>query len=586
MMDLPATWNLEEIYPSNADAIAHGRALVEQAKHFGSQAGSLLANVDSLFSALAEVDQILCGVARVTTYASLKFFSDTQDSANAALRTEADGIEAQVSELLSFVEPEILAATKERITEFLNSSEQLRERYGFFFAELERSRVHILSRKEEEILGCLSVVESIPEQIREALHDGDMVFPPLGEDAPRIHHGSIDELLQDSDQSTREVAFEKYWGTYGQYKATFNATLNAQATVSSAFARARGFTSTFAQALHEDDLPPSVFSSVLKVCRENYPLIQRYFRAKARVLGLAKLKESDIHAPLSSGSKTVSYPEGVDLVLTSVAPLGTDYVATARAGLLTDRWVDVFPREGKYSNAFSSGTLGTKPYLLLNYSPSMTEVGTLAHELGHSMHSFLTQQRQPFGYTHYAMSVAETASNLNQVLLRNHVFQSGERDATIGALEEAFFFIHRYLFMFPTLSRVEHLIHRAAARGRATSTERLEACTVAAFAAAYGDAVQFDPQYTGVKWASFCHFYSPYYLFQYAIGICAAMSIGQRIIQGDAKTRDNYLEFLSVGSSMSVRDTFKIVGIDISKPDVYRDGFRVVEGYIERLEAL
>ena len=583
---MPTTWDLQEIFEDEGAALAYGRELVKQAENFKSRADLLLRDAESLFRLLEEMDCILCGVAKLTTYASLAFFSDTRNPANAALRSEADNIEARVGKLLSFVEPEILAASPETITTFLSASVELSQRYAFYLSELERSRQHILSRKEEELLGRLSVVESIPEQIREALHDGDMHFPMLSSKKREINHGVIEELLQDSDESVRAEAFSHYWGEYARYKGTFSATLNAQASISAAFAKTRNFTSTLSEALHGDDLPRGVFSSVVRVCRENYPLIRRYFLAKAKILRLPKLKESDIFAKLSSHSKVIPYEDGVRLVLAALAPLGDDYVSAARAGLLEEGWVDAFPREGKYSNAFSSGSLGTKPYLLLNYAPTMTEVGTLAHELGHSMHSLLTQRKQPFGYTHYGMSVAETASNLNQVLLRHHVFQQGDRDEVFGALEEAFFFIHRYLFMFPTLSRVEHLLHVAASQGKSTSVDELEAYTVSAFKNAYGDSVSFEPQCTGMKWASFCHLYSPYYLFQYAIGISAAMSIGQRILQGDIGIRDRYLEFLSVGNSISVQDTFRIVGIDIAAPDVYRDAFRVVEGYVERLESL
>ena len=272
-------------------------------------------------------------------------------------------------------------------------------------------------------------------------------------------------------------------------------------------------------------------------------------------------------------------------MLSSLAPLGARYIEIASRGLTVDRWADVYPKKGKYSNAFSGGSYGTRPFLLLNYAPTMQEVGTLAHELGHSMHTFIANSKQPFRYASYSSIVAETASNLNQVLLRAHVLQNADRDTALAVLDETFFFAQRYLFLMPTLSEVENTLHSTYAEGGAVSATELSAETVKAFSAAYGDAVEFDPARLGTKWAHFCHFYMPYYLIQYSIGISAAMAIGKRILDGEAGIIEKYHAFLAAGGSMHTADIFKLVDIDVSAPEeTFRGAANVVEGYVELLE--
>jgi oligoendopeptidase F len=241
---------------------------------------------------------------------------------------------------------------------------------------------------------------------------------------------------------------------------------------------------------------------------------------------------------------------------------------------------------GKYSNAFSSGSFGTRPFILTNYTPAMAEVGTLAHELGHSMHSHLTHRNQPYAYSDYAMTVAETASNLNQVLLRAHVLKTADAVTSLSVLDEAFYFAHRYLFMMPLLSQLEHYVHSTHADGESLGCEEICEAAVKLFAAAYGDSISFEPEKVGMKWAQFCHLYAPYYVFQYSIGISAAMSIGARIIAGESGIVDRYLEFLSAGASKHPKQLFEIVGLDISSPNMYEEAFRVLEGYVRQLEGI
>jgi oligoendopeptidase F len=524
-------------------------------------------------------------ISRLHVYAFLMYSSNTQDQSARALLDEAEQLYAQSTAAGAFFGPEVLSAPDGTVEDMISKHSPLAQ-YRHFFSEIERYRPHTCSAEVEQVLGVLSPVCGTPETIRTALNDAELPFEAVEVDGNRyeISHGTIDAVLSNSNREVRRRAYESYADGYLKFPQTFAQTLAAQAKVSLAFSKVRGYSSTFEAHMFRDAFPQEIFSVVLEACKLHRSLFHRYFKARAKILGVDQLAEYDLMAPLSLSQPSFPYDEARRLMLESFEPLGTEYVDVVRRGLYEERWVDVYPRPGKYSNAFSSGTYGTRPFLLLNYAPTMTEVGTLAHELGHSMHSYLTNRRQPSCYARYAMSVAETASNLNQVLLRAKLLERGDSETTLAVLEEAFFFAHRYMFMMPTMSEVEHSLHSAYAKGGAVSASELADATVSAFTAAYGDTMHIDTPRLGVKWAKFCHFYSPYYFFQYAIGISAAMAIGQRILAKEEGIQEKYLEFLSSGASRYPTELFKIVDVDITSPETYSAAFKVVEKYVELLE--
>jgi oligoendopeptidase F len=563
------------------------QAVALEARRFDSFKGTLGQSAQQLYQALEESNSLEARMSRLHVYTVLLYAADTRNDHVAAIRQQSYGLVADVEQATSFMEPEILSLGWGRLEEMLKEFSPL-EKYRFYLSELERGRAHVLSQDQELLLTALSQLQRLPETIRDAAHDGDMRFDSvqIGGEKRELAHGTIDDFFSHPDHTVREAAYIAYTDGYLKNARTLASALSAQVTTSLLFNRARNYTSTFTEALFEDALSPDVYKAATRTCYEHQHLFQRYFRAKAKALSLPKLAEHDIFGKLSRSAPEIPYNRAVSLVLDSLLPLGRDYVEIAKRGLTEERWAHVFPAPGKYSNAFSSGAYGTRPFLLLNYGPSMPEVGTLAHELGHSMHSYFTNRAQPVCYSHYSMTVAETASNLNQVLLRAHILKTADREMSLAVLDEAFYYAHRYLFMMPVLSRIEHLMHSTYARGGAWSAADMCQATVTAFKAAYGDSVSYDGERLGVKWGQFCHFYQPYYFFQYAVGISAAMSIGQRILGGESGLADRYRHFLSVGASMHPQEIFKIVGVDIASKDMYRAAFKVVEGYVQKLEEL
>jgi oligoendopeptidase F len=580
------TWNLKSIFLDNLAWEHEFEAVRKDLSRIECFRGCLMDSAESLHAFLELFDELSSRADRLHSYASLKRSQDTRCQASQTLQTRADHLRAEVRTSGSFFEPEFLEAPTAERDAIIR--DQRLQSFSFRFAEIERGRQFCLDCSEERLLGILSPLRTQAERIRTTFHDSEMVFrsfsSPSGKHEPG--HGSIEALMSHQDRRVRKEAYESYTDSYLQHPQTHMNILFALAESSFLFAKTRGFRSTFQESLFHAQLTPEIFSAVIDSCKANRSLFHRYFRARAAIPGLECISEYDLLAPLSPHPPEYSFTEASVLVLDSLAPLGSDYVNIARRGIFEDGWVDAYPAPGKAGNPFSGGSYGTRPFILLNFSPSVLEAGTLAHELGHSMHSWLTNTTQPYCYSNYNMSVAETASNLNQVLFRAHLLRDADRDLTLTVLDEAFYFFHRYLFLMPALSEIEYLLHDTVARGGAMSADELSRACSRVFSEAYGGTVEFENNRLGIKWAQFCHFYVPFYFFQYAIGLSAAMTIGQRILKGDSASRKSYRKFLAAGASRPVPELFRIAGIDISDPGMYADAFSVLEEYVKMAEGM
>ncbi len=581
------TWDLECMF-QDADCWQKEFQVVKsEIASLAEYRGRLLDSAETLLEFLQCSDSLGARIARLRTYAYLRFYGDTNDIEAKKLLDQISDLSAQHSACIAFFEPEMLQAGAEQVAKLLAASEPLRV-FKHRFSEIERARPHTLSQEVNAVLAQFGPIATVAEDLRTVIHDNEMRFLPVSIDGAtrELGHGNHSQFLTDSRRDVRQQAYVKYTDSYLPRMPSLGETLVKQVMTTKILSQVRHFNSAFDAAMFHEGYTPDVFWSVVNACADYRNLMQRYFRARAKILRLDRLAEYDLTAPLSSNPPHVPYAQGCEFILASLRPLGAEYVRVAKEGLLAQRWVDVHPRHGKYSNPFCSGSYLTKPYILMNYAPNISEVGTLTHELGHSMHSYLTNTSQPSCYSGYSMSVAETASNLNQVLLRAHLFSQGDRELEIAALEEAFYFVHRYLFLMPNLALLEHKMHSACAQGVPMGYPDICNETAEIFAAAYGDTLEYDRDRLGAKWAQFCHLYSPFYTYQYAIGISAAMAIGGRILTGESGVLDKYIKFLRAGASMPALELFRIVDLDFTTRQPIDDAFKVVAGYVERLERL
>jgi oligoendopeptidase F len=351
--------------------------------------------------------------------------------------------------------------------------------------------------------------------------------------------------------------------------------------------RARRHTSTLGASLFTYNIPVEVFHNLIATFKKNLPTWHRYWHIRRQALGVQTLHPYDIWAPLTEQRPHVPYATAVDWICAGLAPLGQAYVAAVRAGCLEQRWVDVYPNQGKFSGAFSSGVQGTYPFILMSYTDDIFSLSTLAHELGHSLHSYLSWQTQPYVYAGYSLFVAEVASNFNQAMVRAHLLKTNPaRDFQISVIEEAMNNIHRYFFIMPTLARFELECHERIERGQGLNADGMISLMADLFTEAYGGEMHVDRDRVGITWATFGHLYTDYYVYQYATGISGAMALSNRILSGEPGAAEAYLEFLKTGSALYPLDALKRAGVDLRTPAPVETAFGVLAGLVDKLEQL
>jgi oligoendopeptidase F len=351
--------------------------------------------------------------------------------------------------------------------------------------------------------------------------------------------------------------------------------------------RVRRYGSSLEAALFENNVDLGVFHTLIGIFQKNLPLWHRYWRIRRRALGVDTLHPYDIWAPLTDSQPEVPYEQAVDWICEGLAPMGEDYVSAIRRGCLEDRWVDVYPNVGKAAGAFSWGTMGTYPFILMSYTDNVASLSTLAHELGHSMHSYLTWQHQPFVYSDYSLFVAEVASNFHQAMVRAYLLENNPDPVfQISVIEEAMDNFHRYFFIMPTLARFELELHERIEQGKGISADDTIELMADLFEEGYGGEMHVDRERVGITWAQFTHLYVDYYVYQYAIGISGANAIASRILSGQEGAAEGHREFLSAGGSRYPVNAVKLAGVDLAKPEPIEEAFAVLTGLVDRLEKL
>jgi oligoendopeptidase F len=424
----------------------------------------------------------------------------------------------------------------------------------------------------------------------EILVNADFTFKPAtstsGEEIA-VTQGSIDQILHGADREARRTAWESYADSYLAYKNTLANNLSVSVKQNIFKMRARQHESSLKAALFENNIPVAVFHNLIDTFQQNLPTWQRYWRICRTVLGVDALHPYDIWAPLTEGQPQVSYNQAVQWIGEALSPLGDEYVGVLKKGCLEERWVDVYPNQGKSGGAFSFGSPGTHPFILMSYTDDVTSLSTLAHELGHSMHSYLTWRNQPMVYSIYSMFVAEVASNFHQAMMRDYLLQDNtDPEFQISVIEDAMDNFHRYFFIMPTLARFELEIHERIERGEGLTADDMNRLMVDLFREGYGNEMHVDEERVGITWAQFPHLYVDYYVFQYATGISGAHALAKRILSGEKGAEDDYLSFLKAGSSLYPVEALKVAGVDLSTPQPVEETFEYLSGLVDKLEEL
>lgn len=502
---------------------------------------------------------------------------------------QAQGLAGQFMSAVAFAEPELLALDEETLLSWLDEDEL--NLYQQHIDDLLRTKKHVLSGEVESVLGLLSDPLSRIESIRSALNDMDLKFEPandsVGVPQPLVQ-STVNKLLASGDREARKNAWRNYADSYLKFQNTFATAYLASVKRNVVMARLRGYESVLHAKLSPNNIPVEVFHNLIDTYKKHIPTWHRYWDVRRRALGYETIHPWDIWAPLTAEDPELSYPEAVDMIAAGMAPLGDDYVATMKRGCLEQRWVDYAINEGKSEGAFSFGTYDSHPFIMMSFDGNLSSMSTLAHELGHSMHSHYTRNHQPFVYSNYSMFVAEVASNFNQAMVRAHLFASSDdRSFQLALIQEAMDNIHRYFFIMPTLARFEFEVHTRMENDAPLTPETLNQIMSDFYAEGYGETMSDDRRRTGITWAQFGHLYEAFYTFQYATGISAAHALANAILaDDDTGAVERYRAFLRAGGSEYAIPVLQAAGVDMSTPLAVEETFKVLEDLVDRLEGL
>ena len=582
------TWNDTSVFESVEEWAAELSALSGDLSRISSFQGRLHEGASVLADAFRTLESLRQRAEKALIYAFLAESVDRSDQAATARAGQAGNLIGQMEGAVAFFEPELLALGQDRLQEWLAAEPRLAI-YDHFLDDLFRRQTHVRSPEVEEVLGLAADAFNSTGSTYSKLVDSDFKFRPAagaGEAFP-VTQGTIDDLLNSPDRALRRAAWESYHDQFLAYKNTLASNLATSIKQNVLASRVRRYDSTLDMALFAEKIPAAVFHNLLDTFKRHRPVWHRYFDVRRRALGVDSLHTYDIWAPLSAAKPAVPFEQAVEWIAAALAPLGDEYAGRLRRGCLDERWIDIYPNEAKSSGAFSWGCQGTHPFIVMSYTDDANSMGTLAHELGHSMHSLLSWENQPHIYAEYSLFAAEVASNFNQAMLRAHLLkQEIAPDLKIAVLEEAMSNFHRYFLEMPTLALFELEMHRREEQGKGLTADDMIACLADLFAETYGDGAVIDRSRDGIRWATFSHLYADYYVYQYATGISGANALARRVLSGTPGAAEDYLGFLSSGGSRYPLDALRAAGVDLTRPEPVEAAFEVLSGLIDQLDAL
>ena len=588
-VDVTETWNLESIYATNEAWEEEFESVKAMLPLLVEYKGRLGQSAETLYEGLQLRDEVSRRLYKLYTYAHMRYDENTADSFYQAMNDRARTLASQIGATLAFMTPELLAVPESTIETYLNENPDL-AMYRHAFDELNQEREHVLTEAEEAILAKAGEVLGQSGTTFGMLNNADLTFPKIkGEDGEEteLTHGRFITFLESSDRSVREAAFKAMYGTYAKYTNTLASTLAGSVKKDNFYADVRKFPSARAAALHGNAIPESVYDGLVEAVHEHLPLLHRYVALRKRVLGLDELHVYDMYTPLvSEVEMKVSYEEAKQLMVEGLAPLGAEYKHILEEGL-SERWVDVRETRGKRSGAYSSGAYDTQPFILMNWQDNINNLFTLAHEFGHSVHSYYTRKSQPYPYGDSSIFFAEVASTTNEALLNDYLLKKvTDRKEKLYLLNNQLETFRGTLFRQTMFAEFEHAIHDAARLGQSLTPEFLTSTYYALNQKYFGEEIVLDEE-IGLEWARIPHFYYNYYVYQYATGISAAAALTDQILEEGQPAVERYINnFLKAGSSDYPIEVLKAAGVDMTTKAPVEAALRQFERVLDEFEAL
>lgn len=575
-------WRIEDIYATDEAWEADYNECIRRAKEKCVYQGRLAESVQILYQALKESDEADLLVEHVYVYAFMKYYEDTANAVYQEMSGRAQAAVTKLSEKYAFLTPEILAIDQKKMQEYLNSDTLALYRHAL--EDILAKKEHALSEKEERLLAMAGQVTASPNEIFSKFNNADVKFGTiLDEDGNEVEltNGRYSVFMESNDRSVRENAFKALYRQYGNYKNTLAATYYANVKQACFYAKARKYDSTLQMYLSGSFIPEKVYHNLIETVHKNLDKMHAYVSLRKQVLGVDELHFYDIYAPMVSDiTMKIPYEEAKDIALKALAPLGEEYLSKVKEGFESG-WVDVYENTGKRTGAFSWGTYGVHPYVFLNYTDTLNDVFTLVHEMGHAMHTYYSNTNQPYPYAGYRIFVAEVASTCNEALLMQYLLKN-----CTDASEKKYLMNHYFeqfkgtLFRQTMFAEFEMITHKMAEDGEVLSTQALCDVYRKLNEEYFGADMVIDDE-IALEWSRIPHFYTPFYVYQYATGYSAAIAIASKIFKGDEKTLKGYKQFLSGGCSMHPIDLLKLCGIDMESPQVIQEALDVFGKLLE-----
>lgn len=584
-------WNIESLYQDKDEWEKDRKEVERLLEEIVDFEGEVVQSPEKLFETLELYEDIRRKLSSLSRYASMKSDEDTREQEYQKLSSRADALSAKVSSETSFIEPEIQEMPNEEFEQMVEEKPQL-EKYEHYIGDILRMKPHTRSKEVEEVLSDLGEVLGAPGEIFQMLSDADMEFPtvekPSGEKV-EISNSNFTKLLQNQDREFRQEVHEKFYDEIGEVRNTIGSTLANATKTHVKTAKIRNYDTSREAALSPSNIPVEVYDNLVEVIHNNLDLLHRHAELKKKSLGVDELKTWDLYMPLAdSESPEISFEDAKSHVIEAVSILGEGYREKVKDALDSEGWVDVYENKGKRSGAYSGGSYDSKPFILMNYQEDINSMYTLAHELGHSMHSHYSTNDQPYFDSQYKIFVAEVASTVNEALLTQHLLETVEdedfRRHILGHYLERF---RSTIYRQTMFAEFEQRIHEEIENDGALTPDHLDEEYRDLKSDFYEPAVIDDR--IAREWMRIPHFYYDFYVFQYSTGMSAATALSAHIL-GDGKdsdaARERYIEFLKKGGSEYPIELLQDAGVDMSSPEPIKEALEVYEEYLEKMEKL
>ena len=581
------TWNMQDLFASDEVWETDYQKAEEMLKQYEDYQGQIKNDREILLEYLKFNDEINLMVERLYVYSNQKYHEDMANAKYQGYSGKAQKLAVDISSQAAFFEPEVLSMDEKVLKEWI--ADERFEDYRKYINEILRTKEHTLDRETEEILAKSRKMANAADNIYAMYNGADIKFPKVSDgegNKVSVTHGNYVPIMSGTDRELRKNAFQALYATYGNMKNTIAATFNANVEQAAFYADVRNYSSTRAMYLNGSNIPEEVYDNLIEVVHEHLDLMHRYVKLRKKALNVEELHMYDIYAPIAKRpERKIPFEEAKEIVKKGLAPMGEEYISKLQEGF-DNRWIDIYENEGKRSGAYSWGAYGTHPYVLLNYHGTLDHVFTLAHEMGHALHSYYSDENQPYINAGYKIFVAEVASTCNESLLIHYLLSQTEDKETKAYLINHF--LEQFkgtLYRQTMFAEFEKITHRMVEEGETLTSAILCDIYYDLNRQYFGEDLVLDEE-IALEWARIPHFYKPFYVYQYATGISAAIALSRKIMEEGESGVADYMKFLTGGGSKDPIDLLKLAGVDMTSKEPIESALKLFEELLDQMEEL